>query len=50
MAKKAKPRGRPPGSKNKNSTKLNGSSNVNKMDVAKLRAHIDGLHIVLGKK
>ena len=48
MAKKAKRRGRPPGSKNKKSVKLNG--NVNKMDVAQLRVHIDGLHTVLAKK
>jgi DNA-binding protein H-NS len=48
MAKKAKRRGRPPGSKNKNSTKLNGS--VGKMDVGQLRSHIDGLQTVLAKK
>ena len=48
MAKKAKRRGRPPGSKNKKSAKPNGS--VDKMDVAQLRAHIDGLHNVLAKK
>jgi DNA-binding protein H-NS len=50
MAKKAKRRGRPPGSKNKKSLKLIGIGNVNKMDVAQLRAHIDGLHTLLGKK
>jgi len=48
MAKKAKRRGRPPGSKNKNSPKLNGG--VGKMDVGQLRAHIDNLQSVLDKK
>ncbi len=48
MAKKAKRRGRPPGSKNKKSAKPNGS--VGKMDVRQLRAHIDDLQDVLAKK
>jgi DNA-binding protein H-NS len=48
MAKKAKRRGRPPGSKNKKSAKPNGS--VGKMDVGQLRAHIDNLQSVLDKK
>jgi DNA-binding protein H-NS len=46
MAKKAKRRGRPPGSKN---AKPLGSS-VATMDVAQLRAHIDSLQSVLAKK
>lgn len=46
MAKKAKRRGRPPGSKNK---KTLGKS-VATMDVAQLRAHIDQLQSVLAKK
>jgi DNA-binding protein H-NS len=46
MAKKAKRRGRPPGSKNK--TKANGS--VSKMDVGQLRSYIDSLQSVLAKK
>jgi DNA-binding protein H-NS len=48
MAKKTKRRGRPPGSQNKNSTKVNGS--VGKMDVGQLRAHIDNLQSLLDKK
>ncbi len=47
MAKKAKRRGRPPGSKNKK-TKTNGGGGM--MDVAQLRAHIDDLQHVLAKK
>ena len=43
MAKKAKRRGRPPGSKNN-------AKSVTTMDVAQLRAHIDGLQGVLAKK
>jgi DNA-binding protein H-NS len=46
MAKKAKRRGRPPGSKNKKSL----SKSLATMDVAQLRAHIDGLQSVLAKK
>src|ERR1044071_1341972 len=46
MAKKAKRRGRPPGSKNKKSI----GKSVATMDVAQLRAHIDGLQSVLAKK
>ena len=46
MAKKAKRRGRPPGSKNKKSL----AKSVTTMDVAQLRAHIDGLQGVLAKK
>jgi DNA-binding protein H-NS len=53
MAKKAKRRGRPPGSKNKNKSvaqigKLGQS--VAKMDVGQLRAYIDGLEDALAKK
>jgi DNA-binding protein H-NS len=47
MAKKAKRRGRPPGSKNK-ITKGLGKS-VATMDVGQLRAHIDSLQHVLAK-
>src|SRR5947209_20566042 len=46
MAKKAKRRGRPPGSKNKKSI----GKSVATMDVAQLRAHIDNLQGVLAKK
>src|SRR3954447_10074663 len=46
MAKKAKRRGRPPGSKNKKSI----GKSVATMDVAQLRAHIDSLQGVLAKK
>jgi DNA-binding protein H-NS len=45
MAKKAKRRGRPPGSKNK--TK---AGSVSKMDVASLRAYIENLQGVLARK
>jgi DNA-binding protein H-NS len=48
MAKKAKRRGRPPGSKNK-ITKGLGKS-VATMDVGQLQAHIDSLQGVLAKK
>ncbi len=54
MAKKAKRRGRPPGSKNK--TKANGASikglskNFTKMEVGQLRSYIDQLEDVLAKK
>jgi DNA-binding protein H-NS len=46
MAKKAKRRGRPPGSKNKMSI----GKSVGTMDVAELRAHIDRLQNVLARK
>src|SRR6186997_2080713 len=46
MAKKAKRRGRPPGSKNKKSI----GKSVATMDVAQLRAHIDDLQSTLAKK
>jgi len=46
MAKKAKRRGRPPGSKNKKSI----GKSVATMDISQLRAHIDGLQRVLAKK
>jgi DNA-binding protein H-NS len=46
MAKKAKRRGRPPGSKNKKSL----GKSVATMDVAQLRAHIDDLQGVLARK
>ena len=46
MVKKAKRRGRPPGSKNKTSM----GNSVPTMDIAQLRAHIDSLQGVLAKK
>ena len=46
MAKKAKRRGRPPGSKNKKSL----SKSVTTMDIAQLRAHIGDLQDTLAKK
>ena len=46
MAKKAKRRGRPPGSKNKKSI----AKSVVTMDIDQLRAHIDSLQNVLAKK
>ena len=46
MAKKAKRRGRPPGSKNKKSI----GKSVATMDVAQLRAHIEDLQTTLSKK
>src|SRR5215210_8103047 len=46
MAKKAKRRGRPPGSKNKKSI----GKSVATMDVAQLRAHIDNLQGALARK
>ena len=46
MAKKAKRRGRPPGSKNKKSI----GKSVVTMDIGQLRAHIDSLQSVLAKK
>ena len=48
MAKKAKRRGRPPGSKNKKTVRANGS--ISKMEVGQLRAHIDNLQKLLAKK
>jgi DNA-binding protein H-NS len=48
MAKKAKRRGRPPGSKNK--TKLSNGKGVAKMEVGQLRTYIDGLEGLLAKK
>jgi DNA-binding protein H-NS len=52
MAKKAKRRGRPPGSKNKKSVAKIGKlgKSVAKMDVSQLRAYIDGLEDALAKK
>jgi DNA-binding protein H-NS len=49
MAKKAKRRGRPPGSKNK-STHAKVASSVANMDVGQLRSYIDSLQNVLAKK
>ena len=46
MAKKAKRRGRPPGSKNKKSI----GKSVATMDIGQLKAHIDSLQSVLAKK
>ena len=46
MAKKAKRRGRPPGSKNKKSIGKSAAT----MDVAQLRAHIEDLQNTLSKK
>jgi DNA-binding protein H-NS len=46
MAKKAKRRGRPPGTKNKKSL----GKSVATMDIAQLRAHIDDLQSALAKK
>jgi DNA-binding protein H-NS len=46
MAKKAKRRGRPPGSKNNKSF----GKSVATMDVPRLRAHIDSLQTVLARK
>jgi len=46
MAKKAKRRGRPTGSKNKKSI----GKSVVTMDIGQLRAHIDSLQSVLAKK
>jgi DNA-binding protein H-NS len=46
VAKKAKRRGRPPGSKNKKSI----DKSIATMDVGQLRAHIDNLQNVLAKK
>ena len=49
MAKKAKRRGRPPGSKNKGTLAKLGKS-VTKMDVGQLRAHIDSMQSILAKR
>ena len=46
MAKKAKRRGRPPGSKNKKSI----GKSIAAMDVAQLRAHIEDVQSTLAKK
>jgi DNA-binding protein H-NS len=50
MAKKAKRRGRPPGSKNKSNGLAKVGKTVAKMDVGQLRSYIDGLQNVLAKK
>jgi hypothetical protein len=46
MAKKAKRRGRPPGSKNKKSL----AKSVATMDIPQLRAHIEDLQALLSEK
>ena len=46
MAKKAKRRGRPPGSKNRKSL----GKSVATMDIVQLRAHIESLQHTLAKK
>jgi DNA-binding protein H-NS len=48
MAKKAKRRGRPPGSKNKK--KLGNGRNVSRMELGQLRSYIDSLQAILAKK
>jgi len=51
MAKKAKRRGRPPGSKNKKSAaKVGNSKSVSNMEVGQLRAYIDNLEKVFAAK
>ena len=50
MAKKAKRRGRPPGSKNKTKVTKGIGKSVATMDVGQLRAHIDELQGVLSRK
>jgi len=50
MAKKAKRRGRPPGSKNKKTSRGTIVKNVSKMEVGQLRAHIDNLQKTLATK
>jgi DNA-binding protein H-NS len=52
MAKKAKRRGRPPGSKNKSNgvAKVGKAGNVSKMDVGQLRSYIDSLEKLLADK
>jgi DNA-binding protein H-NS len=50
MAKKAKRRGRPPGSKNKSSGLAKVGKTVAKMDEGQLHSYIEGLQNVLAKK
>ena len=50
MAKKAKRRGRPPGSKNKNKNKKVNGAAIGKMDVSQLRSYIDSLEPLLASK
>jgi DNA-binding protein H-NS len=50
MAKKAKRRGRPPGSKNKKGSITKVAKNVAKMDAGQLRNYIAGLEDLLAKK
>jgi DNA-binding protein H-NS len=50
MAKKAKRRGRPPGSKNKSNGLAEVGKSVASMDVAELRHYIDGLESALANK
>lgn len=50
MAKKAKRRGRPPGSKNKNPAVKGITGNFAKMEVGQLRAFIDNLEDMLAAK
>jgi hypothetical protein len=50
MAKKAKRRGRPPGSKNKSDGRAKVGKSVALMDVIELRHYIDGLESILAKK
>src|SRR6266850_7704956 len=50
MAKKAKRRGRPPGSKNKKKSVRGLTKNFAKMEVGQLRAYIDNLEATLAAK
>ena len=50
MAKKAKRRGRPPGSKNKKTSVKGLTKNLGRMEVGQLRAYIDNLENVLAAK
>ena len=50
MAKKAKRRGRPPGSKNKNRSVKGLTKNFAKMEVGQLRSYIDNLEGLLAAK
>jgi len=50
MAKKAKRRGRPPGSKNKKKSVKGLTKNFAKMEVGQLRAYIDNLEQLFGAK
>jgi DNA-binding protein H-NS len=50
MAKKAKRRGRPPGSKNKKKSVARLAKNFAKMEVGQLRAYIDNLEATLAAK